>query len=198
MSNQTDDEGRVWHVAGPAKVDDDGTNEIYFPPDLVKSADIIRPDVEKVYWYYEQMVGYHLIGNARLKQSQKESNQRQPIETKFYEFVDDTKLTPLTADSDKTDESVTSYRNVVPKRFFEDFTGQTGRRDPVPEKAQMEYGTTYYCIYHDEMAEGDIRSCYVLDSDEFAQALPRGAASAFETETDDDDGPSLGDTPRFS
>jgi hypothetical protein len=185
-----------WKIAGHGKTDNKPTNKIYLPAHLTEEADIIRPDEEKIYWHYQEVTGVNTIGNQQFEQSKPERKRRGDIEHKFYEYVGNSSVTPLSSEQDSEESGITSLRSTVPKKFFDDFKGNRATQRPVPQKARFRYDTTYYFIYHEDMAQGVVRSCYILAPSELEKVIPKGASVAFKNDTDEKF-PGLDGTPKF-
>jgi len=134
-----------WNHAGISGVEESTSSyRIRIPDRLFEEEDIVSLG-ERIYWAYET-VGIAVISNQELTDGN-------------YEAVDHTDFT----DSD-------SYRSTVPKKFFEDFKGRgnpTGDTS-VPEKAQFELGERRHFLYNQKMSEGDVKSCWLLNDEEFS------------------------------
>lgn len=99
-----------------------------------------------VYFSYDKVVKVLVASNRELEKDE-------------YKDVDFNKL------GDESD----NYRVTIPSQFFED---KSERGDPnfsrdVPKDAQVTIGERRHFMYHSEMAEGDIRSCYLFSDAEF-------------------------------
>lgn len=150
-----------WHFAGESNVTENGKINL---PDRLFEDEILDPD-RVVYWSQEKNVGFVLVSNQPLK--------------------DDLYQTHANADIG----SAPSYRTNIPKRFFADYSGR-GRGDherPLPERARVEYGERRFFAFRTEMAEGDVRSCYVFNWEQFDNTIG-----------DDGWADPLDDIPRFS
>lgn len=176
-----------WTIAGHGKTDTKPTNKTYLPAHLSEEADIIRPEEEDVYWHYQKVSGICVIGNQQFEKSKSERKRRRDINHKNYEYIGETSPTPLRRE--ENNEEITSLRTTIPKRFFDDFEGNRPHQEPVPQHARMRYDAPYYFIYHEDMAEGAVRSCYVLAPSELEKVLPESAEI--------DESGDFGDIPRF-
>jgi len=152
-----------WHYAGENSVTDQGKIRL---PERVFEFGILDPQ-KVAYWAYEDTLGFVLISNAPLTEKERYTPQdSSPI-----------------GDEDK------GFLTNIPKVFFEDYKGR-GRgpdKSPLPEKARVGYGEQRFFAFREEMAEGDTRSCYLFNWDQFDNTIG-----------DDDWAEPLSEIPRFS
>jgi hypothetical protein len=188
MSGTSDDQD--FTLAGHGETESEYDNNIYIPTDVLLNPGLIRDNDDTIAWHYATITGYAVIANNRLEKSYEPE--------KKYTYVDSRAVEPI-----GNDDNPTSYRVTVPKPFFEDYESQTKVDDSVPKHAQFEYDKSYYFIYRDDMAEGPIRSCFLLDSTEFSKVIPEGVGGRLTEEAreradvDEDQITDLTDTPRF-
>ena len=130
-----------WH-AGISTVKD---NRIRIPNRLFEEESIVTPG-RPAFWSYEAVVGIVIVSNRELEDEE-------------YESVDFNKMG---GDDD-------NYRCTIPSGFFEETSekGNPAASYTVPERARVENGERRHFMYTTEIAEGDIKSCYVLTDQEF-------------------------------
>lgn len=152
-----------WHYAGDGKVT--GQGKIRLPERLFEE-DILDPH-KVAYWAYEETQGFVLVSNEPLTEKERYKPQDSaPIGDKDQGFLTN-----------------------IPKVFFEDREGR-GRgpdKSPLPVKARVKYKEIRFFAYREAMAEGDTRSCYMFNREQFDNTIG-----------DDDWAESLDEIPRFS
>ena len=137
-----------WYHAGISKVkDDNGSCVTRIPDRLFKEDEMLIPG-NPVYWSFEKVVGILVASNNRLQDEE--------------EYT--------TVDFRKFQGEENNYTCVIPKRFFDDYQGRGNPHglQPVPEHARVKLGDRYHFMYSTRMAEGNTRSCYVLNDQQFS------------------------------
>jgi len=134
---------QTWNHAGISEVNEDG--RIRVPDEIFQEQDILSVG-SPVHFSYEKIVKILIVSNRELEKDE-------------YE----------TEDFNKLGGENDNYRVTIPSQFFE---GKPQQGEPaitrdVPEKAQIEYGENRHFIYHTGMANGSIRSCYLLTDEQF-------------------------------
>jgi hypothetical protein len=142
------DEERSWSHAGISKIMGEESRYVRIPDRLFRETSILKLGLP-VHWYYETTIGILIIS-------------QQHLEKQDYEY---------SGESRKFREGDSEYTCGVPKAFFEDFKGK-GDPDIEPRCAELvnlQRDGWLHFIYHDEMVEGRVKSCYVLTEDQFDQ-----------------------------
>jgi len=152
-----------WHYAGESRVT--GQGKIRLPERLFED-EILNPH-KVAYWAYEKTQGFVLISNDPLTEKERYKPQ----------------------DSAPIGNEEEGYLTNIPKVFFEDYKGRGPGPDqsPLPEKAQIEYKELRFFAFREDMADGDTRSCYMFNWEQFENTIG-----------DDDWAESLDEIPRFS
>lgn len=151
-----------WRYAGEEKVTTQGKIRI---PERLFEQDILHPE-QGAHWSYEVTQGFLLISNLPLKQPQYKN---QGLET-----IGDEKK---------------GYLTNIPKQYFSDYEGR-GRgpdKNPLPEKARVDYGEKRFFAFRDEMADRKRSSCYIFTWEQFDNTIG-----------DDDWADPLSNIPKFS
>lgn len=152
-----------WHYAGERKVTSQG--KIRLPERLFEEG-ILDP-MKVAYWAYEDPQGFVLVSNDPLTEKERYSPQG----------------------SESIGDEEQGYLTNIPKVFFSDYKGR-GRgpdKSPLPEMARIGYQEVRYFAFREGMAEGDTRSCYIFNQEQFERTIG-----------DDDWAESLSEIPRFS
>ena len=136
-----------WSHAGISKIkEDDGSRYVRVPDRVFRDEDILKLD-HSVDWYYNEYSQTLIVTHSRLD---KEDYQYTGKSTRFIE-----------GDS--------KYGLVIPKPFYDSESGiggtsvqSEGTRDVIlPEEGFLHF------LYHNGMAEGTKKSCYVLTEEQF-------------------------------
>jgi len=161
-------EKRNWTVAGvsPIQGDSDDGYSIRIPDKLFDGDDTILELDASVNWSYEKNTLAVILSNYQL---------RDP----GYEYI-------ATVDFNLSNQE---YDCTVPKEFFAGFEGR-GSPKVIPErfkKIELPEDGDLVFVYHDGMAEGEVKSCYALTQEQFNRRF-----------SDSDIYSSLDSAPRFS
>jgi len=137
------DTNRTWKHAGISEVNDDG--RIRVPDEIFQEQEILSVG-SPVHFSYDKVVGILIASNRELE--------KDGYKTEGFR--------KLGGDND-------NFRVTIPSQYFEDKTeqGDPAVTQEVPEKARVEPGEQRHFVYHTGMAEGSIRSCYLLTDNEF-------------------------------
>jgi hypothetical protein len=135
-----------WNHAGISRIKGEESRYVRIPDRLFRDTDILtlgRP----IHWYYEDTIGILVISQQHLDKPE-------------YEY---------SGESRDFREGDSEYSCGVPKAFFNDFQGK-GTPDIEPRAADRinvpKDGRLHF-MYHDEMSEGSIKSCYVFTEEQF-------------------------------
>jgi hypothetical protein len=140
----SDDRG--WEHAGISPIKGNGSRTVRIPDKLFREEEILTLG-KWVQWHYEKTTDVLIVSHNDLDEEDYEYSNKS---TKFRE-----------GDSE--------YTCVVPKIFFEDYIGK-GDQDIQPRAADvvnLAPDERLHFIYHSEMAEGRIKSCYALTDEQF-------------------------------
>jgi hypothetical protein len=135
---------RSWDHAGISKIKGDDSRYVRIPDRLFREEDILEVGFP-VDWYYETTVGILIVSQQRLKKDD-------------YEF---------SGESRDFREGDSEYSCVVPKAFFEDFEGRSKIKPRCAKVVNIPVNGRLHFMYHDEMAEGSVKSSYVLTDEQF-------------------------------
>jgi hypothetical protein len=135
-----------WTHAGISKIKGEDSRYVRIPDRLFREESIVELDLP-VLWHYEKTVGVLIISRDKLKE-------------KNYEY---------SGESRKFREGDSEYTVGVPKAFFSDFKGRGEPKiDPrAADKINLVENGWLHFVFHDEMVEGDVESCYILTEDQF-------------------------------
>lgn len=140
---------RTWHHAGVSQINPNGSYRVRIPDRLFKDTDILKLG-RQINWYYETTVGVLMITNQHLERDN-------------YEYSGESTTFKKGSDNE--------YKSTIPKEFFPDYigSGSPAIKPRIAQVVNLIEDDWLHFMYHDGMAEGRVKSCYVFTSEQFDQ-----------------------------